>query len=88
MTMLDCGAVIGRRYRLREVIGIGSTGTVWDGHDLASDVPVAVKVLHRGLFASPAARTRFGREAAAARSLTHPNWMRIESDGVTDDGRP
>jgi eukaryotic-like serine/threonine-protein kinase len=87
MSVVDVGLELAGRYQLGNVIGSGSTGTVWEGKDLVSGETVAVKILHPVLCSSPLARRRFSREAAIARALQHPNCMRMESHGITDDGR-
>lgn len=68
------------RYRIERLLGSGSMGNVYLGHDADLDRPVAVKTLRdlaldeetRELFLS-----RFQNEARAAARLQHPNIVQI-----------
>jgi serine/threonine-protein kinase len=80
------GFIVAGRYRLSLELGRGSTGVVWDARDLTTDEPVALKVLHTALLASPAARIRFQREMAIAGALEHPHSVRVKSHGQTAEG--
>jgi eukaryotic-like serine/threonine-protein kinase len=80
------GPVIAGRYVLSREIGRGSTGVVWDGRDVVSDQPVAVKILHTALLTSPVAIGRFRREVASAGALDHPNSVRVKTYGHTPEG--
>jgi serine/threonine-protein kinase len=68
------------RYRIDRLLGAGSMGTVYLGHDADLDRPVAVKTL-RDLALDPETReiflSRFQNEARAAASLQHPNIVQI-----------
>jgi len=70
---------------LREVLGEGSCGTVWDGWEQALQRDVAVKVAIEG---SPAAAELLRLEAYAAGSLEHPNVVPIHALAEGPDGRP
>ena len=75
------------RYRLVEVIGRGSMGTVWEAEDTLLDRHVALKELHPSVDIDPdEARDRFLVEARAAARLTHPNIVGIH-DVFTDGSR-
>jgi hypothetical protein len=69
------------RYELRELLGRGGMGEVYDGWDRRLDRPVAVKLLSVELTAQPDIRARFEAEAQAAARLVHPNVV-----GVYDTG--
>jgi predicted Ser/Thr protein kinase len=80
---------VGRRvgdYRLVRIVGRGGTGVVYEAEQLSLQRRVALKVLDAHLAASPAARERFRREAAAASRLRHNAIVPIhevgESHGV------
>ena len=68
------------RYRIERLLGAGSMGNVYLGHDADLDRPVAVKTLRdlaldaemRDVFLS-----RFKNEARAAARLQHPNIVQI-----------
>jgi serine/threonine protein kinase len=68
------------RYRIERLIGSGSMGNVYLGHDADLDRPVAVKTL-RDLVLDPDMRevflSRFQNEARAAARLQHPHIVQI-----------
>jgi serine/threonine protein kinase/formylglycine-generating enzyme required for sulfatase activity len=63
-------------YRLVRVLGRGSMGVVFLGHDLVLDRPVAIKFLNV-VDANARARERFLTEARAAARIQHPNVMAV-----------
>jgi serine/threonine protein kinase len=63
------GRVIGRRYRLGEVIGVGGMGTVFEAVHTGTGKRVAMKVLALAFDQDEGARERFRREAMTASSL-------------------
>ncbi len=68
------------RYRIDRLLGAGSMGNVYLGHDADLDRPVAVKTL-RDLVLDEETRavflSRFQNEARAAARLQHPNIVQI-----------
>ncbi len=70
-------------YRLIEVLGEGSHGTVWLAEEEASHRRVALKAL-RSSFASPAAQRRFQREVELLALLEHPRIARLYASGATE----
>jgi serine/threonine protein kinase len=64
-------------YRLGAVLGSGGMGVVFRAVALATDRPVAIKVLPPGLHLRPQAVERFQREARAAARLSHPNIVPV-----------
>ncbi len=67
-------------YRIVRMLGRGSMGVVFLGHDLVLDRPVAIKFLNV-VDASPRARERFLTEARAAARIQHPNVMAVHRVG-------
>jgi len=83
----DIGRLIGERYRLAEIIGVGGMATVHRALDMKLDRPVAIKLLRREVIADPDIAMRFRREALASTVLRHPNIVACLETG-TDDGQP
>jgi serine/threonine protein kinase len=83
------GAVLADRYRLRQFVARGASGTVYLADQLPLMRPVAVKVLEASGSGEPPDRVaaRFLREASTIARLEHPNAVRIYDYG-TWDGRP
>jgi hypothetical protein len=73
------------RFQLREVLGDGGFGVVYQAYDPRLDRDVALKVLKQ---ADPGERVmqRFFREARAAARLSHPNIVPVHDAGC-DGGR-
>jgi serine/threonine protein kinase len=61
------------RYRVLGPLGSGGMGMVFKAEHVLMERIVALKVLHRGLLAHPAAVERFFREVKALARLSHPN---------------
>jgi serine/threonine protein kinase len=68
---------IAGRYTLQQSIGKGAMGEVFQGLDLETGKPVAIKVLRSDVVAQqPEMITRFIREGQLLRDLNHPNIVR------------
>src|SRR5260370_10007663 len=70
------------RYRLERELGRGKTGVVFLAHEVALDLPVALKVLSPSLCTpgtpgAPHRTERFLREARTAARLSHPHIVPI-----------
>ncbi len=83
------GTLFGGRYRLRGLLGVGGSASVYEADDLAQSspegpAPVAVKVLHPHLCATQEARSAFLREAQRAGQLRHPNIVAVRGSGLHD----
>lgn len=81
------GPLLGGRYRLGPLLGIGGAGRVYLAVQEPLGRSVAVKVLRSDIDAS--AREAFGqrflREAALAGRLQHPNVVTVHDFGAEDD---
>ena len=78
------GRLLGERYRLERLIGIGSQdSTVWKALQISVDRAVAVKVMPGG---RDLARDRFARGAKLASMLSHPHITITHDYGETRDG--
>ncbi|GAA4585450.1 hypothetical protein GCM10023194_28180 [Planotetraspora phitsanulokensis] len=75
------------RYQLGELIGRGGMGEVWQGRDLRSGRPVAVKMLTPQVAQMMEARERFAREMRAAARIVHPNVVTVLDVGE-HEGQP
>lgn len=81
--------LLGGRYLLGELLGVGGTASVFEGEDLESAEAghrVALKILHPHLGEGARARERFLGEAGAAESLRHPNIAAVRASGLHEAG--
>ncbi len=82
------GTVVGGKYRLGELLGLGGMGVVHRAEHISLGRPVAVKFLHHLLASDAAAVARFRNEASATARLTHPNVVSVLDYREDDDGTP
>ncbi len=80
------GQLLARRYRIVTPLGRGGMGEVYRADDLALGVSVALKCLPKRVAAHPDRLSRFRKEIAAARQVSHPNVCRVY-DIAEDDGQ-
>jgi len=71
-------------YRIVRELGRGGMGTVFEGVNLETDEPAAVKLLAASLAAEGGFRHRFEAEIEALRKLHHPNIVRLFGFGEQD----
>ena len=83
---LAAGAVLGGRYRIEGVLGVGGMGVVYRAMDLALEVPVALKLLRPELAHREDAFARFRQELLLARQVSSPRVVRIH-DLAQHEGR-
>ncbi|STB96637.1 serine/threonine-protein kinase [Corynebacterium amycolatum] len=69
--------IVGNRYHVRRLLGRGGMSTVWLADDATSGELVAIKLLNQEYSDNYEFRQRFQNEAAAARSVTSPNVVKI-----------
>ena len=85
-TVLEIGSVLGGRYEIQKLLGMGGMGAVYKAHDLEVDRTVGLKVIRPDLAGNPDILARFKQELVLARQVTHRNIVRIydlnEADGV------
>jgi serine/threonine-protein kinase len=85
LSSLEPGAVIGRRYEIRRVLGSGGMGMVFQAHDRELDEPVALKILRPEIATmDPQVLERFKTEIRVARRIAHRNVVRTYDFGDFD----
>ncbi len=74
--MLNSGETL-KHYRVTKIIGEGAYGKVFRAEHLRYGSSVALKVMHRDVFAGdPSSKVRFIQEAEILLNLKHPNIVR------------
>jgi serine/threonine-protein kinase len=80
------GKVLGDRYHVRQRIGEGAMGRVYEGHHTGIGKRVAIKIPRRTERRKSELARRFQREALAPSQIGHPNVVDVTDCGTTDDG--
>lgn len=75
-------------FELIERIGRGGMGEVYKAERTSDQKLVALKLLQAQLADDSAFRRRFDREISLAKTVDHPNVVRVLGSGKTEDGRP
>jgi len=78
------GKVLGERWRLDSVLGVGGMAAVYAAKD-ASGREVAVKVLHPEMGMRPEIRDRFMREGYVANKIQHAGVVQVLEHGAVDE---
>ncbi len=78
------GQLMGQRWTLRRVLGVGGMAAVYEATD-ESGAEVAVKVLHPEFGARSQVRERFLREGYVANRVDHLGAVRVLEHGAVDD---
>jgi serine/threonine protein kinase len=73
-------------YEIQGVIGEGGTGAVYRGRHVASDKPVAIKVLHNRGARQKDVVEQFIEEARATSRVRHSNVIEVTDLGTAPDG--
>ncbi len=85
-TIFHEGDVLGGRYEIQKMLGMGGMGAVYKARDIEVERVVGLKVIRPDLAGNPAILARFKQELVLARQVTHKNIIRIydlnEADGV------
>ena len=85
-TVFHEGDVLGGRYEIQKMLGMGGMGAVYKARDMEVERVVGLKVIRPDLAGNPAILARFKQELVLARQVTHKNIIRIydlnEADGV------
>jgi eukaryotic-like serine/threonine-protein kinase len=80
------GQILGGRYRLGEVLGVGGMAAVYLAEDRVLERQVAVKVLSPPYAQDSGFVERFRPEARTGARLSHPNIVAVFDSG-SDDGQ-
>ena len=80
------GDLLGARFRIESLLGVGGMGVVYRARDLSLDIDVALKLLRPELARRPGAFERFRSELLLARQVSSPHVVRIH-DIAEHDGR-
>jgi serine/threonine-protein kinase len=80
------GQVLGGKYTLGPLLGIGGIAAVYAAEHPILRREIAVKILHRRFAKDRELSARFVREARETAALGHPAFVRVHDAGTTDDG--
>jgi tetratricopeptide (TPR) repeat protein len=85
-TVFHEGDILGGRYEIMKLLGMGGMGAVYKARDMEVERVVGLKVIRPDLAGDPAVLARFKQELILARQVTHKNIIRIydlnEASGV------
>ena len=82
------GSVVGERYHLREILGQGSTGTVFGAEHVHFGRGAAMKVLRPRFTGLEVVQRVFHGEARASWTVSHPSLVEVFDIGTLPDGVP
>jgi serine/threonine-protein kinase len=85
---LQIGTLIASRFRIERKLGEGGMGAVYAATNVATNRPVALKVMHPEYAAKKDIVRRFMREAKAATVIKHPNVIEVFDVVSSDTGEP
>ncbi|HON84073.1 MAG TPA: serine/threonine-protein kinase, partial [Caldisericia bacterium] len=83
--MIEVGSIVGNKYKVLDVIGIGGMGTVFSAIELASGEKIAIKATNPKLAKKPQYGERFILEANIGMNLNHQNIVKIYTYGKEKD---
>ncbi|MGE5413748.1 MAG: serine/threonine-protein kinase, partial [Syntrophomonadaceae bacterium] len=85
--VLPAGLEIGKRYRVKSLLGMGGMGAVYLCHDKDLDRDVALKLIRSDIAEDADMLERFKREIQLSSRVTHPNVLRVFDLGESDEIR-
>lgn len=85
---LRIGLLIGGKWRVERVLGIGGMASVYYAVHQHNQRQVAIKILHQEFCHQNESRERFSQEAKAANRVNHRGAVPVLDDGELDDGTP
>ncbi|HSK02625.1 MAG TPA: serine/threonine-protein kinase, partial [Kofleriaceae bacterium] len=81
------GKVLGERFQVQEVLGQGTSGTIYRAEHITLRRKVAIKVLHAELSRDDLAVERFRREATTVAEIDNEHIVEIHDFGRAPDSR-
>ena len=78
--------LLGGRYEIGALVGLGGTARVYRARDDIGDTTVAVKIFPAGSGAGPGGDG--SQELAVLSGMRHPALVGVRDSGVDDEGRP
>lgn len=75
--ILQVGQVLGGRFEIQEMLGLGGMGAVYKAYDRDIDRVIALKCIRPELAKDPEIAQRFTQELLLARQIAHKNVIRI-----------
>ena len=78
------GTLLGDRYRIVSLLGVGGMGEVYRATDLRLNQQVALKFLPQEVARDPKFLARFHNEVRIARQVSHPNVCRVYDIGEVE----
>jgi len=80
--------VLESKWRVERLLGEGGMGAVYQAVHTRNGSRVAIKVLHAEVARDAGQRERFLHEGYAANRVGHPGVVRVQDDGLTEEGAP
>jgi serine/threonine-protein kinase len=82
------GRILGERYHVGDVLGLGGMCALFEAEDAALGRPVALKTTYATSGPQSELARRLRAEAHAAACIRHPNVCQVNDLGRLDDGTP
>jgi eukaryotic-like serine/threonine-protein kinase len=82
--ILDTGSVLGGRYEIVNILGVGGMGAVYQALDIELNRTIALKVIRPDLAGNQSIIDRFKQELILATQVTHKNVVRIYDLGEAE----
>ncbi len=82
--ILETGSLLGGRYQILNILGVGGMGAVYQALDIELNRTIALKVIRPDLAGNQAIIDRFKQELILATQVTHKNVVRIYDLGEAD----
>ncbi|WP_394827589.1 serine/threonine-protein kinase [Pendulispora albinea] len=80
------GTVVAGQYRIKQRMGSGASGVIYEACRVRDDLPVAIKLLRAAAAHDAVASDRLRREAEALGLAWHPNVVEMIDHGHLPDG--